>query len=160
MIAVRVRERPRRPFTEGHRRHNTQHCANTIAACLLRKLHVPSSRALGRCLEQVSARGESNARSGNSLLRRNNVDLYLSGHDHDLEHLEFKGHPTSFVISGGGTELVGWTTPSQECGPWGLRAPGFTDLQISKEEVVIRHVGKDATVLYEFRKTANVIDCS
>lgn len=37
-----------------------------------------------------------------SLLRRHNVDLYLSGHDHDLQHLEFKGHPTSFGISGGG----------------------------------------------------------
>jgi Calcineurin-like phosphoesterase len=36
------------------------------------------------------------------LLRRKNVDLYLSGHDHDLQQLEFKGHPTSFVISGGG----------------------------------------------------------
>jgi tartrate-resistant acid phosphatase type 5 len=56
-----------------------------------------------------------------SLLRRHNVDLYLSGHDHDLQHLEFKGHPTSFVISGGGgAELVGWTTPPQERGPWGL----------------------------------------
>ena len=87
-----------------------------------------------------------------SLLRRHNVDLYLSGHDHDLQHLEFKGHPTSFVISGGGgAELVGWTTPPQERGPWGLRALGFTDLQISKEEVVVRHIGKDATVLYEFK---------
>ncbi len=37
-----------------------------------------------------------------SLLPRHNVDLYLSGHDHDLQHLEFKDHPTSFVISGGG----------------------------------------------------------
>ena len=63
MIAVRVRERPRRPFIGGHRPHSTQHCANTIAACLLRKLHVPSSRALGHCLEQVSERGESNARA-------------------------------------------------------------------------------------------------
>jgi len=87
-----------------------------------------------------------------SLLRRHDVDLYLSGHDHDLQHLEFKGHPTSFVISGGGgAELVGWTTPPQERGPWGLRALGFTDLQISKEEVVVRHIGKDATVLYEFK---------
>jgi tartrate-resistant acid phosphatase type 5 len=75
-----------------------------------------------------------------SLLRRHNVDLYLSGHDHDLQHLEFKGHPTSFVISGGGgAELVGWTTPPQRRGPWGLRALGFTDLQISKEEVVITY---------------------
>jgi tartrate-resistant acid phosphatase type 5 len=92
-----------------------------------------------------------------SLLRRRKVDLYLSGHDHDLQHLEFKGHPTSFVISGGGgAELVGWTTPPRERGPWGLRAVGFTDLQISKEELVVRHIGKDATVLYEFKKPLQI----
>jgi tartrate-resistant acid phosphatase type 5 len=92
-----------------------------------------------------------------SLLRRHKVDLYLSGHDHDLQHLEFKGHPTSFVISGGGgAELVGWTTPPRERGPWGLRAVGFTDLQISKEELVVRHIGKDATVLYEFKKPLQI----
>jgi 3',5'-cyclic AMP phosphodiesterase CpdA len=54
------------------------------------------------------------------LLRRHNVDLYLSGHDHDLQHLEFKGHPTSFIISGGGgAEPVGCRTPPpMERGPW------------------------------------------
>ena len=93
-----------------------------------------------------------------SLLRRHNFDLYFSGHDHDLQHLEFKNHPTSFVISGGGgAELVGWTTPPQERGPWGFRALGFTDLQISKKEVVVRHIGKDATVLYEFKKNAGAM---
>jgi tartrate-resistant acid phosphatase type 5 len=45
------------------------------------------------------------------------VDLYLSGRDHDLQQLEFKGHPTCFVIcGGGGAELVGWTTPPQAQG--------------------------------------------
>jgi hypothetical protein len=73
---------------------------------------------------------------------RHKADLYLSGHDHDLQHLEFKGHPTSFVISGGGAELVGWTTSPIERGPWGLRAAGFTDLQISQEALVVRHIGK------------------
>ena len=96
-----------------------------------------------------------------SLLRRYKVDLYLSGHDHDLQHLEFKGHPTSFVISGGGgAELVGWTTPPEERGPWGLRALGFTDLQISRNEAIVRHIGKDATVLYEFKKPVGIMQGS
>jgi hypothetical protein len=30
-------------------------------------------------------------------------------------------------------------------------------LQISKEEVVVRHIGKDATVLYEFKKPVNTM---
>ena len=38
----------------------------------------------------------------------------------------------------------------------GLRALGFTDLQISQEELVVRHIGKDATVLYEFKKSLDM----
>lgn len=88
-----------------------------------------------------------------SLLRQHHIDLYLSGHDHDLQHLEFKGHPTSFVISGGGgAELVDWTTPPETRGPWGARAIGFTDLQFSEKELIFRHIGKNTTLLYEFKK--------
>jgi tartrate-resistant acid phosphatase type 5 len=35
-------------------------------------------------------------------LQEHLVHLYLSGHDHDLQHLEFVGDRTSYVISGGG----------------------------------------------------------
>ena len=57
-------------------------------------------------------------------------------------------------------ELVGWTTPPQKRGPWGLRALGFTDLQISKDEVIVRHIGKNATVLYEFKKPVDIMERS
>jgi tartrate-resistant acid phosphatase type 5 len=40
----------------------------------------------------------------------------------------------------------------------GASRVGFTDLQISKEEVVVRHIGKEATVLYEFKKQVNIMD--
>ena len=38
----------------------------------------------------------------------------------------------------------------------GLRALGFADLQISQEELVVWHIGKDATVLYEFKKSLDM----
>jgi hypothetical protein len=41
-------------------------------------------------------------RDWDPLFRKHKVDLYLAGHDHDLQHLEFEGHPTSFFLSGGG----------------------------------------------------------
>jgi hypothetical protein len=32
--------------------------------------------------------------------------------------------------------------------------------QISKQEVVVRHIGKDATVLYEFKKPVDIMERS
>ena len=49
------------------------------------------------------------------LIRQAKVDFWITGHDHDLQHIEFANHPTSFVISGGGgAELVDWTTPPEK----------------------------------------------
>jgi tartrate-resistant acid phosphatase type 5 len=57
-------------------------------------------------------------------------------------------------------ELAGGTTPLQAREPWGLRVLGLTDLQISKEDVVVRHIGKDASVLYEFKRQVNTMERS
>ena len=47
--------------------------------------------------------------------------------------------------------------PPQERGSWSLRALWFTDLQISKKELVVRHIGKDANVLNEFKKPVDLM---
>ena len=88
------------------------------------------------------------------LLRDHKVDFYITGHDHDLQHIEFDGHPTSFVISGGGgAELVNWSVPPEKRGPFGDRVIGFTHLEMSNEAVVLRHIGPNANQLHAFRKT-------
>lgn len=89
-----------------------------------------------------------------ALLRQYKVDFWISGHDHDLQHLEFDGHPTSFVISGGGgAELVNWTTPPEKRGPYGGKVLGFSDMEFSKDGIVFRHVDVHGAVLHVFRKT-------
>ncbi len=96
---------------------------------------------------------ESSYPNGDQVLADHHIDLYISGHDHDLQHLEFENHPTSFVVSGGGgAELVGWTRPPSSRGPFGLRALGFTDLEIRRGSVIVRHIGADAAVLHSFEK--------
>ena len=40
------------------------------------------------------------------LMEENGVHMYLSGHEHDLQHIELEGLKTSFVISGGGGARV------------------------------------------------------
>lgn len=37
------------------------------------------------------------------LLDKHQVDLYLAGHEHDLQHIKPKGHPTHHFISGAGS---------------------------------------------------------
>jgi predicted MPP superfamily phosphohydrolase len=89
-----------------------------------------------------------------ALLREHKVDLYISGHDHDLQHLEFAGHPTSFVISGGGgAELVDWTTAPDKRGPWGGKVIGFTDLELTPTAITLRHIGQNGDELHSFTKT-------
>jgi tartrate-resistant acid phosphatase type 5 len=105
----------------------------------------------------------SNGKHGNNdwlikawdgLFRQYKVDFMFSGHDHDLQHLEFEGHPTSFVISGGGgAELVKFARPPASVGQWGQRALGFSDLEVTPEGIVLRHIGVDATQLYAFRRS-------
>ena len=88
------------------------------------------------------------------LLRDHGVDFYITGHDHDLQHIEFDGHPTSFVISGGGgAELVNWSVPPEKRGPFGGRVIGFTHMEMTKDAVTLRHVDSNARQLHAFRKT-------
>lgn len=87
------------------------------------------------------------------LLRENRVDFYITGHDHDLQHLEFAGHPTSFVISGGGgAELVDWSVDPKKRGPWGGKVLGFTDFEAKEDAVIVRHLDQNAKELHSFRK--------
>ncbi len=88
-------------------------------------------------------------------VRQAKVDFWITGHDHDLQHIEFAGHPTSFVISGGGgAELVDWTTPPEKRGPFGSKVLGFSDLEIVDGAVVLRHIDVNGQELHAFRKEA------
>ena len=88
------------------------------------------------------------------LLRDAKVDFYITGHDHDLQHLEFAGHPTSFVISGGGgAELVDWSMDPKKRGPFGGRVLGFSHLELAKDICTLRHIGLNAEELHSFQKT-------
>jgi hypothetical protein len=89
------------------------------------------------------------------LLRRHGVHLFLAGHDHDLQHLEFKDHPTSFVISGGG----GARARSNEMdkapkgrGPYARAIYGFSHLQINRERLVLHHLDANGKRLHAFTK--------
>jgi len=88
------------------------------------------------------------------LLRQRKIHLYLCGHDHDLQHLEFESSPTSYVISGGGgAKLRNLKRNPAARGPYGLKIAGFTHIEVNRERMVIRLVDSNGQVLHGFRKT-------
>ena len=88
------------------------------------------------------------------LLREHGVHLYLAGHDHDLQHLEFAGHPTSFVCSGaGGAQSYPLKITEAYRGPYAQQVYGFTHLELTAKTMTLRHVDAQGTVVHGFSKT-------
>jgi tartrate-resistant acid phosphatase type 5 len=88
------------------------------------------------------------------LFRKHNVTLYLAGHDHDLQHLEFENHPTSFFLSGGGgADLYDFKTDPTHRGPYGQKVYGFSHLSVAPDQLTLRHLDSDGRILHAFTKT-------
>jgi 3',5'-cyclic AMP phosphodiesterase CpdA len=81
------------------------------------------------------------------------VHLYLAGHDHDLQHLEFEGHPTShFLSGGGGADLYNLKIQESVRGPFAEKIYGFSQLSVTKEKMTLRHFDSDGKLLHAFAK--------
>jgi tartrate-resistant acid phosphatase type 5 len=82
------------------------------------------------------------------------VDLYLAGHDHDLQHLEFEGHPTThFLSGGGGADLYDLKIDPSQRGPYAQKVYGFSHLSVSPKQMTLRHLDRGGNVLHAFTKT-------
>jgi len=88
------------------------------------------------------------------LLRQHKVEMYLSGHDHDLQHLQFDGHPTSFVISGAGGARTRPTEGMQRRG-FGKAIYGFSHIELNRERFIVRHIDANGAPLHAFTKARN-----
>lgn len=88
------------------------------------------------------------------LFRKYHVHVYLAGHDHDLQHLEFEAHPTSFFLSGGGgADLYDLTVDPSKRGPYAQKVHGFSHLSVTADELVLRHVDSTGRTLHAFKKS-------
>jgi 3',5'-cyclic AMP phosphodiesterase CpdA len=87
------------------------------------------------------------------LLREHGVHFYFSGHDHDLQHLEFEGHPVSFVVSGAGGAIAREQKLLNR-GPFSVGSiHGFSEWRITPERFVVRHYDTGRKLLHGFAKT-------
>ena len=86
-----------------------------------------------------------------TLFKKYHVALYLCGHDHDLQHLELKDWPISFVLAGGGGRSARAMLRDLR-GPFSKAMNGFAHLQITEEKITVRLIGKDAQPVHIFER--------
>jgi tartrate-resistant acid phosphatase type 5 len=93
-------------------------------------------------------------RDWDPLFRKYTVDLYMAGHDHDLQHLEFEGHPTThFLSGGGGADLYVLKVDGLDRGPYAQEVHGFSHLSVTRSALELRHLDADGRFLYGITKT-------
>jgi tartrate-resistant acid phosphatase type 5 len=93
-------------------------------------------------------------RDWDPLFRKYGVDLYMAGHDHDLQHLEFEGHPTShFLSGGGGADLYSLMVDPAQRGPYGQKVYGFSHISVTAQLMTLRHLDQNGNALHAFTRT-------
>jgi tartrate-resistant acid phosphatase type 5 len=93
-------------------------------------------------------------RDWDPLFRKYNVGLYMAGHDHDLQHLEFEGHPTShFLSGGGGADLYALKVDPSQRGPYAQKIYGFSHISVTARQMTLRHLDQNGKTLHAFTKT-------
>ena len=94
-------------------------------------------------------------RDWDPLFREHGVHLYLAGHDHDMQHLEFEHHPTSFFLSGGGgADLYDLKINPSKRGPYAQKVYGFSHLSVTPKQLILRHLDNDGRILHALAKTS------
>jgi tartrate-resistant acid phosphatase type 5 len=93
-------------------------------------------------------------RDWDPLFRKYRVDVYMAGHDHDLQHLEFEGHPTShFLSGGGGADLYTLKVDPGQRGPYGQKVYGFSHISVTARLMTLRHLDQNGNAVHVFTRT-------
>ncbi|MGI4755342.1 MAG: metallophosphoesterase, partial [Janthinobacterium lividum] len=83
------------------------------------------------------------------LLKQHKVDLYMAGHDHDLQVLQFDGEPTThFLSGGGGADLYVLQKDGLDRGPYAQEVHGFSHLSVTAQQLEVRHLDADGRFLF------------
>jgi len=87
-----------------------------------------------------------------SFLKTHPISMYLSGHDHTLQHIEVDGYHTSFVVSGAGGQDLYNVKPSERA-TYTEKIFGFNHMHITSEFMDVQFIGTDGKRLHAFRRT-------
>lgn len=85
-----------------------------------------------------------------SYLREKQVSLYLSGHDHNLQHLRVEGYQPSFLVSGGG----GASRYEVQQSPRGfsMESRGFNHIHVTADKITVQLINAEGKRLHAFER--------
>jgi hypothetical protein len=86
-----------------------------------------------------------------TLFQKYNVDLYLCGHEHNLQHIEVAGWKTSFVLAGGGGAHSHPIVRDRR-GPFSRSIYGFVHFDFSPGRVMVHYIGADGKPVHVFER--------
>ncbi|MBN1953369.1 MAG: metallophosphoesterase [Bacteroidales bacterium] len=85
-----------------------------------------------------------------SLFEKYRVDLYLCGHDHDMQHLRPEGSTVDYVVTGTGATVRPCAV--NENSIISLSEPGFTQVFIQHDTLYLNFIRKDGARLYTMKQ--------
>lgn len=81
-------------------------------------------------------------------LKANPISLYLSGHDHNLQHLQLKDYQPSFLVSGGGGASTYEITESER--GFAKQIFGFNHIHVDDERITVQLIDADGACMHAF----------
>ncbi len=84
-------------------------------------------------------------------LQKHPVSLFLSGHDHTMQHLQVEGYNTSFLISGAGGAKLYAIKPTGR-GYVTNQHLGFNHIHVTPDELNVQFIGLSGQSLHRFRR--------
>ncbi|HWE02352.1 MAG TPA: metallophosphoesterase [Tepidisphaeraceae bacterium] len=91
-------------------------------------------------------------RDWGALFEKNDVDIYLCGHEHNLQHIEVPGKKTSFVLAGGGG-AHSHPIIHDDQGPFSRSIYGFVHFDFTPAQVTVRYLDSAGQPVHEFIRT-------
>ncbi|HSZ55348.1 MAG TPA: metallophosphoesterase [Tepidisphaeraceae bacterium] len=90
-------------------------------------------------------------RDWGKLFEQGHVDFYLTGHEHNLQHLEIPGWNESFLIAGGGGAHQHPLFRADR--GFSREDFGFVEFQIEPDRARVRFIDAEGKILHEFERS-------
>jgi tartrate-resistant acid phosphatase type 5 len=91
-------------------------------------------------------------RDWGALFQKYNVDFYLCGHEHNLQHIEVAGWKPSFILAGGGG-AHSHPIVHDNRGPFSRSIYGFVHFDFTPEKAIVHYIGADGQPVHVFERT-------